>query len=143
MPLDIKRIERTILEAKTTLKLLEKILSKPLNEYLDDEISIYAARYAIIKIVEALAVIGTHILETNYNYTPETYSEVFELLGKLKIVSPATANSMKKLAGLRNLLVHRYWEIDDERIYREAKTSGLKAIKKFLEEVEEYVSRNR
>jgi len=30
---------------------------------------------------------------------------------------------MENLAKLRNLIIYRYWEIDDSRIYKEAKGS--------------------
>jgi uncharacterized protein YutE (UPF0331/DUF86 family) len=48
---------------------------------------------------------------------------------------------MAALAMLRNLIVHRYWLVNDSRIYREAKASGMRLISKFVEEVREYVER--
>ncbi len=50
---------------------------------------------------------------------------------------------MENLAKLRNLIIHRYWEIDNSRIYKEAKGNGLKVVEDFVKEVEEYVSRTR
>ena len=50
---------------------------------------------------------------------------------------------MEKLTRLRNLIIHRYWEIDDSRIYRETKSNGLKIIEDLIKEVEEYVIRTR
>jgi len=37
------------------------------------------------------------------------------------------------------MIVHRYWSIDDVRIYREAKNNGVRVIEKFIKEVEKYV----
>jgi uncharacterized protein YutE (UPF0331/DUF86 family) len=42
---------------------------------------------------------------------------------------------MRRFAGLRNLLVHRYWEVDDARLYRELKEGGLEALRRFLRHV--------
>jgi uncharacterized protein YutE (UPF0331/DUF86 family) len=47
---------------------------------------------------------------------------------------------MRRLTRLRNLIIHRYWEVDDFRIYREARESGLGMIERFMEEVEKYAS---
>ncbi|RLG44183.1 MAG: hypothetical protein DRN90_03205 [Thermoproteota archaeon] len=42
---------------------------------------------------------------------------------------------------LRNMIIHRYWEVDERRLYRESKESiGL--IKKFIEEVKNYASKD-
>ncbi len=46
---------------------------------------------------------------------------------------------MVKLVGLRNIIVHRYWVVDDLKIYKSAKNSGIGNIEKFIEEVSRYV----
>jgi len=50
---------------------------------------------------------------------------------------------MKKLVGLRNLLVHRYWEVDDSRIYKEARREELEVIKEFVKVILAHVSRRK
>jgi len=40
------------------------------------------------------------------------------------------------------MIVHRYWSIDDARIYREAKNSGISIIKELIKEVEDYVAKD-
>jgi len=40
------------------------------------------------------------------------------------------------------MIIHRYWEIDDERIYQEAKENGINTIRNFIKEVDDYVSKN-
>ena len=42
------------------------------------------------------------------------------------------------LIRLRNLLVHRYWTIDDKRIYASVK-SNFESVKNFLKRLREYV----
>ncbi|MEM2153035.1 MAG: HepT-like ribonuclease domain-containing protein [Candidatus Bathyarchaeia archaeon] len=39
---------------------------------------------------------------------------------------------------LRNLLVHRYWTIDDERIYASVK-SNFESVRNFLKRLREHV----
>ena len=42
------------------------------------------------------------------------------------------------LIRLRNLLVHRYWTIDDERIYASVK-SNFESVRNFLKRLREHV----
>lgn len=60
-------------------------------------------------------------------------------LVEIGVVSAEVGDEVAKLVGLRNLIAHRYWEVDDLRIYREARGSGLEFIKRFVREVEERV----
>lgn len=69
----------------------------------------------------------------------ETYSEVFEELGRRGVISRDVSGGFKRLVGLRNMLVHRYWVVDDARIYREAKGNGLSTVRRFVNEVRRYI----
>ncbi|MFB0562546.1 MAG: DUF86 domain-containing protein [Candidatus Lokiarchaeia archaeon] len=71
----------------------------------------------------------------------EGYSDIIKKLVHNSVVSAEAGEEMEKLVGLRNLVAHHYWEVDDPRIHREAKGSGLGIIKRFVSEVEEYVLR--
>ncbi|MEM4455096.1 MAG: HepT-like ribonuclease domain-containing protein [Thermofilaceae archaeon] len=96
-------------------------------------------RYCIVVVVEALADLSVTILEKDFNDAAESYREAFFKLASRKVVSLDTCNSMAKLASLRKQVVHRYWAVDDLRIYREAKEGGVEAVERFIKEVEEYV----
>ncbi len=71
------------------------------------------------------------------------YTTVFRKLVETGVLSPKTGLNMEKLVRLRNLIIHRYWEVDDIRIYREFKEKDRFIIKKFIEEVEDFASRTR
>jgi len=118
--------------------MVKSIVSEKEEEFLKDFKNIYALRYLIIEIVEAASLIGSHVLEACFNTAVESYREVFDMLMKYNVISSEIGEEMKKLTGLRNLVVHRYWVIDDLRIFREAK-EGLKIVEKFIKEVEKFV----
>ena len=61
--------------------------------------------------------IGNHILAHSKAKAPEEYRDIFVLLGEERILPDALASKMAPLAGLRNLLVHDYLEVDSARIY--------------------------
>ena len=79
--------------------------------------------------------LGIHLLEARGRRVPESYGAVFRRMAEEGMVSWEVAEGMRRLAGLRNLLVHRYWEVDDGRIYDEARGSGLDIVRRFVEEV--------
>jgi len=90
---------------------------------------------------EAATLIGLHILREQFNDTAEGYVQVFRKLLERGIISRDTGEGMIKLARLRNLIVHRYWDVDEVRVYTEIKEVGIELVKKFIREVEEHVSR--
>jgi uncharacterized protein YutE (UPF0331/DUF86 family) len=57
------------------------------------------------------------------------------MLGERGIIPRDLAAAMRRFEGLRNLLVHRYWGVDDARLYRELKEEGLKTLRRFMRHV--------
>ena len=58
------------------------------------------------------------------------------------VISFRVAEGMASLASLCNMIVYRYWGVDDARIYREAKGGGIDTVEEFIREVREYVSKD-
>ncbi len=144
MVLDKDRIGRLLDEIRRSLRVAEEVVSLSLEDFLSDVRNRYTLRLALVEVVEAAAVLGLHILRERFGEEEiEGYARVFEKLANYGVVSRDVGESMRRLARLRNIIVHRYWEVDDARIYREARGNGLEAIRKFVREVEEYVSRAR
>ncbi len=122
------------------LSSLERICELPTDEFLSDRRNPYALRYLLIVIVESLAKISVSILEKDFGVLPRGYRESFSELYKRGVIRPSVGREMERLASLRNMLVHRYWEIDDLRLFLEAKAGGIEGIRSFIEEVRAYVS---
>jgi len=138
---DRERVSKLIEELRESLRVAEEIVSLGLNEFLADIRNRYTLRLSIVEIVEAATLIGLHILREQFNDTAEGYVQVFRKLLEHGILSRDTGEGMIKLARLRNLIVHRYWDIDDARVYTEIKEVGIELVKKFIREVEEHASR--
>jgi len=139
--IDRQRVERLLMEIEEALDVINSVLEKREDEFVSDVVLIYAVRYAIVEIVEAATLVGAHILEGRYGVSVETYSDVFEQLSRRGVISPNVSDGFRRLVGLRNLIVHRYWTVDDARIYKEAKGNGLRVIREFVNEVRKYVEK--
>ncbi len=55
--------------------------------------------------------IGNHILADAGN-PAQDYSKIFEKLAQIEVIPADFAESIKNMAGLRNVLVHQYTEVD-------------------------------
>ena len=132
-------IKRLIGEAGEALDEVKNVISMKLDEFITSRRARFSLRYSVVLVVEALADLGVAILEKDFNEVVESYREAFVKLAEKGVISPKTMQSMVKLVSLRNLVVHRYWVIDDVRIYKDAKGEGIKVLENFISEVMEYV----
>jgi len=131
--------ERLVGEAKEAIEEMKDITSMSRDEFIKSRRARFSLRYSIVMAVEALADLAIAILEKDFNEVVESYREAFIKLLEKGIISAETAESMVKLVGLRNLIVHRYWVVNDLRIYEEAKRGGIKVLEEFISEVSRYV----
>ena len=69
----------------------------------------------------------------------DNYEGVDSLVKNL-VIPEETAENVKKMIGLRNILVHEYGKIDREEIYDVLK-NDLKDIEKFKKEVSDFLQR--
>ena len=132
-------VQRYLRDVTEALEVVKGLTSRRLEELLRDRYLCYSLRYAVVVMVEASADLALAIIEKDFGETAESYREAFLKLAEHGVISGETANAMVKLVALRNLVVHRYWVIDDARIYGEAKRGGVAAVERFLDEVMAYV----
>ena len=56
---DLERLSRALRDLERSITFMERILSRPLDEFLNDDEAVYALRYAVIEAVEAAVQIGS------------------------------------------------------------------------------------
>ena len=69
---------------------------------------------------------------------PEDYADCFRILGEMDILKKDFAERLMKMARFRNLLVHLYWQVNNQRIY-EILTKELDDFDRFLDELGKYL----
>ncbi len=114
-----------------------ELVSKPF-----EELSLYeklALRYlVVIELVEASATICVHLLRKTHGIEVEGYPHCFSKMGDVGLIPRTLAERLATAAKLHNLLVHRYWSIDDEKLYELVKT-GLRDFEEYANLVEEVI----
>ena len=61
--------------------------------------------------------IGNHIISSNKNGKPKTYSDIFVELSNLDIIDSDLKEKLIEMTKFRNLLGHLYMDINNEIIY--------------------------
>jgi len=125
MPINQEHIEARIMEINDAVQMLRGLISKPFQELtLHEKLSM---RYLIIQLIEAASSICIHTLLWAFNESAEGFPECFSRLGSRGVIPRDLASKLSSAARIRNLLVHRYWAIDDERVYGSVK-EGLRDL---------------
>jgi uncharacterized protein YutE (UPF0331/DUF86 family) len=100
-----------------------------LRRYLDD-LRPYAAmndkerkanRYAIERLLELVVSgmidVAFHVVRMRGLTPPGSYREGFELLAANALLPEELAKRLEKAAGFRNLLVHEYGDLDEQKVF--------------------------
>jgi uncharacterized protein YutE (UPF0331/DUF86 family) len=98
----------------------------------------YAVLYALQLAIEACIEIGTHICAAEALGIPSSYAETFDFLEQGKVVDAALAGKLRAMARFRNRIVHFYWEVDLDEVYR-ILTCQLADFDEYLVAVERYL----
>lgn len=110
-----------ILLVKRKLAELDTYLGQ-LKEYQDIKLSDYKSQWKTQRIVERtlhimieLCVdIANHIISDCDLRPPTSYADTFSVLMEGKIINKSLSERLQKMAKFRNILVHRYEEIEPE-----------------------------
>jgi uncharacterized protein YutE (UPF0331/DUF86 family) len=112
-----ERIISLIGEIEKSLQLLKEFSRVEKDELLGDLKSLGSLKYYFITAIAACCDICNHITSKERWGVPDSYSGCFYMLKDHGIISADFTKKLVNMAKFRNLLVHFYGKIDDERIY--------------------------
>lgn len=92
--------------------------------------------------IEACIDIAGLLLRAMEETMPETYAQRFSLLEDHDVLSSETSERMRKAAGFRNILVHRYGdEIENKKVYEHLQTE-LQWLVRYLREIRDVLDKS-
>jgi len=109
------RLVSQMREAVVRLRALKEC-EKPV--FLKDPDKIGSAKYHLIVAIEAAIDMGNHLISRNGYRAPDDYADTFAVLGEQGAFEKSFLENLKEMARFRNRLVHIYWEIDENQVYR-------------------------
>ncbi len=114
---DRDKVEGLIRHLRQYVAYLHDLASLTKAEFLADPHAIGSARYYLTVAIEACLDIAGHLIASEGLRAPHDYKDTFSVLNEAGILPDDITTTMRSLAGLRNLLVHVYWDVDDAMIH--------------------------
>ncbi len=142
--LDTFRIRSRVKEIRRRLVLLDKY-SKPLLKrvLIEDEMQNASAERNLEVAIQACIDIANHLVSSLGLEMPgKNISDVFYSLSGEKIIPGDFVETMVKITGYRNVLVHEYINVDKEITY-DIIQNRLQDISKFAQYIEKFLEKKR
>lgn len=105
---------------------------------LEDRRTQLATLRALQEAVEAALDVAGHLVSRNGYRNAEDYADLFTVLGEEDVLEEDLARRLEAMAGFRNVLVHRYAEVDLDRVWAYV-TDDREDVVAFLDAVYEAV----
>lgn len=100
---------------------------------LGDEVLLDHVKYRFVTAIEATIDAAQHVCATEGWSTPPTNAEALRELHRRGILDEATGAGMARAVGFRNVLVHRYAEVDDDLVV--GQLDHLEVLRSFVRQV--------
>jgi len=103
-------------EIRASVAQIRVYVDQPDDAFFADERNLYSVQFLLLVAMEAAATLCNHILARTSRVAPASYTECLDGLRAAGIVDDGLAARLTRMARFRNLLVHRYWEVDGQRV---------------------------
>lgn len=87
------------------------------EKFLTDELVKAAAERNMQVAIQSVLDICNHIVADMKLEVPDEEKQAFRILASHKIIPQNLAKTLSAMAGMRNILVHEYLEVDHDRLY--------------------------
>ncbi|MBA2769122.1 MAG: DUF86 domain-containing protein [Sporichthyaceae bacterium] len=81
-----------------------------------DAVRLRAVKYGFVTAIEGCVRAAQHVVSSEGLGMPESNADAVRLLGRHQLVDVTVADSVARAVGFRNVLVHEYADVDDERV---------------------------
>jgi len=132
--LDEERILVKIDEMESYLEEIKEFIPKDFGEYTDSRESRRVCERLLQISIECVIDICSLLVKGLKLGAPSDEDDLFQKLKKKKAISGRMLDVLKGMKGFRNILVHRYAEVDDELVFKFLKRN-LKDFQAFKKEV--------
>lgn len=136
---DPEAVERRLREIDRRIIAARQARKKGRERFLADlDLQALVERHLQIGI-QASIDIAVHILAEDSPQTPEDYASAFRVLGRLEVLEAGLADRLAAAAGLRNVLVHLYLDVDKEQVWEGLE--NLSDLEAFSAAIRAYLAR--
>jgi len=113
---DERRVRRLLQRVGTDLAYLTERARGDRAALRADLERLAALKYHFVTAIEGCLNVAQHLCASEGWGPPASNADAMRILGRHGVLSPDLAESMARAVGFRNVLVHGYIEVDDDRV---------------------------
>ncbi|MBS3158542.1 DUF86 domain-containing protein [Candidatus Woesearchaeota archaeon] len=136
-----ERILKKFDDIHTYLNELEEILPEE-EEYASNLVKKRACQKTIELAIESLIDICFMVITSEKLGVVEDEEHIFNILATKKVLTPKLAIRLKSMKGFRNILVHRYGDVNDELTY-DFLTHNLEDFSDFEQQILKFIANGK
>lgn len=137
---NVQKLQGQLDNLSAYVRHLRDIAQTGREAFLKDDVKIGGAKYYLQSSIAVCLDIGNHIIASEGYRAPKDYRDIFTVLNENGLLPDDFTRTLRQMAGLRNRLVHLYWEIDDEQIYDDLQ-NHLGDLDKYADHILGFVKR--
>jgi uncharacterized protein YutE (UPF0331/DUF86 family) len=115
---NLDRVEGIFRNLDGYLANLRTLAQLPQAELLGDMARLGGVKYYLQVAIECCVDIANHIIARQNWRAPKSHADSFAVLAENGVISPEFLGTARRMVGMRNRLVHLYWEVDDDTVYQ-------------------------
>lgn len=108
------------------------------EEYVSDMVTQRAVERTFMNLIQSCIDLAQHIRSAEDLAPSGTSKAEVEALGNADIISPKTQERMEEAVGFRNILAHRYGDVDHDVVY-EVLHEDLRWFERFQQEIAQWL----
>jgi uncharacterized protein YutE (UPF0331/DUF86 family) len=134
-------LNRLFTEMDESLRKLRSLSKLTEDEFLGHYEKIDTAKYNFIVAIEAIIDICNRIISKRELGFPQDYSDVIKLMSQEGVLEGDLVGRLIEMVKFRNMLVHLYWKIENDRLYQYLK-ENLGDFEAFKEAIRKYLKKS-
>jgi uncharacterized protein YutE (UPF0331/DUF86 family) len=114
----LEKVEGVFRNLDRYVAILRTLAELPRETLLADKARLGGAKYYLQVAVECCIDVANHLIAQAGWRAPRNYADSFAVLAENGIIPGEFLAIARRMVGMRNRLVHLYWEVDDEMVYQ-------------------------
>ncbi len=137
MPVKLPIVKARIRKIEECVADLQGIRKLPERAFFENR-SVRAAAERLFQVaIQSVLDIGSHIIAERGFREADGYAEIIDILGEVGVLPKRFAERIRGMAGLRNILVHDYLDVDPRELRKHL--GRLKDFERYCRYVVEYL----
>ena len=134
-------LNRLFTEMDESLRKLRSLSQLSEDEFLSHYEKIDTSKYNFIVAIEAIIDICNRIISKRKLGFPQDYSDIIKLMSQEGVLEGDLVGRLVEMVKFRNMLVHLYWKIENDRLYKYLK-ENLGDFEAFKEAIRKYLKKS-